>query len=59
MGEERKTDFAGHHRSLDPGVCSRTGWAVSSRGNARAARAADALVYTLGVGRFEAGDVRL
>jgi hypothetical protein len=29
-GEDRKTYFPGRPRSSDPGVCSRSGWAVSS-----------------------------
>jgi hypothetical protein len=30
IGSERKTRLTSHHRSFDPGVCSRSGWAVSS-----------------------------
>ena len=30
IGSERKTYFPHRHRFFDPGVCSRSGWAVSS-----------------------------
>ncbi len=30
IGSERKTYFTYRHRFLDPGVCSRVGWAFSS-----------------------------
>ncbi len=31
IGSERKAHFPIRHRSFDPGVCSRSGWTVSSR----------------------------
>ena len=30
IGSERKTHFPHCHRFFDPGVCSRSGWAISS-----------------------------